>query len=251
MHFSLVEKLGASALLCAWLVYGCDFGHVFVHVRAHRSTMEVAKPPAAPARRPRQRKPISERCWRRRRRCRRVDFQQVQSLSRHREGRARQGWPQPLNVVGGPKAHAEGFAYSPTLAGIHSQTSTYQDLFTFLANPKQYIAGTKMTFAGLSDGKDLAAVSATSPPTPRFAAAAGTGTKTAAAETSQPAASGKEATQAAARPTHRTLVPQATSRSGWRRPTRLRREGVRQVQGLPQRREGRPEPGRPKPVGRP
>ena len=107
--------------------------------------------------------------------------------------------PNLYNVVGGPKAHIEGFAYSPTLAGIHSQTWTYEDLYTFLASPKEYIAGTKMTFAGLSDGKDRAAVIRylaanipNPPPLPEPAP------KTAAAETPQPAASGKAATQAAA-----------------------------------------------------
>ena len=38
MHFSLVEKLGASALLCAWLVYGADFLGGTVGARARASS---------------------------------------------------------------------------------------------------------------------------------------------------------------------------------------------------------------------
>ena len=52
----------------------------------------------------------------------------------------------------------QGFAYSDALAGRHGQTWTYQELDAFLANPKAHLPGTKMTFAGLSDPKDRAAV---------------------------------------------------------------------------------------------
>jgi cytochrome c len=202
MHFSLVEKLGASALLCAWLVYGSmTLGPVFVHVREHQSTMEVAKAtggakPAAPAQAEADLGTLlasatpdaGEKVFNKCKACHGIE-----------KGGPNKVGPNLYNVVGGPKAHMQGFAYSEGLAGMHSQTWSYEDLNTYLANPKQYIPGTKMTFAGLSDPKDRAAVirylaanTENPPPLPEPAP------KTAGAETSEPAASGKEATQTAA-----------------------------------------------------
>jgi cytochrome c len=72
-------------------------------------------------------------------------------------GPARVG-PNLWNVVGGPRAHAQGFAYSPTLAGQKDKTWDYEDLNQFLANPKGVVPGTKMAFAGISSAKERADV---------------------------------------------------------------------------------------------
>ena len=109
--------------------------------------------------------------------------------------------PNLWNVVGGPKAHMQGFAYSDALAGLHGQSWSYENLNAFLTNPKSYVPGTKMTFAGLSDAKDRAAVirylaanTQSPPPLPEPAP------KTAAAEKSEPGATATEATQTTAAP---------------------------------------------------
>ena len=218
MHFSLVEKLGAAALLCAWLVYGANFlGSTLVQVREHEATMAVAtapggaKPGGAPA-------PQEE------------DFGTLLAAATPAEGEkvfnkckachsVEQGGPNKVgpnlwNVVGGPKAHMQGFAYSDALAGMHGQSWSYENLNAFLTNPKSYIPGTKMTFAGLSDARDRAAVirylganTQSPPPLPEPAP------KTAAAETSEPPATTTQATQTTAAPgqPHPAQMPAAAS----------------------------------------
>jgi cytochrome c len=50
-----------------------------------------------------------------------------------------------------------GFAYSAALKALGG-TWTADDLDTFLTKPSAYAPGTKMTFAGLPDGDQRAAV---------------------------------------------------------------------------------------------
>ncbi|GAB4176231.1 MAG: cytochrome c family protein [Thalassobaculales bacterium] len=64
--------------------------------------------------------------------------------------------PNLWNVVGHTRAHADGFAYSPTLAGQKGQNWDYEALNAFLHNPKAVVPGTKMAFAGLAKTKDRA-----------------------------------------------------------------------------------------------
>lgn len=94
----------------------------------------------------------------------------------------------------------EGFAYSNGLASLHDQLWTYEALNTFLTSPKDFIPGTKMTFAGLKDAADRAAVidflrqNTINPPplpepkAPEPQAEAAPATQTAAATTAAPAA---------------------------------------------------------------
>lgn len=57
--------------------------------------------------------------------------------------------PNLWGVVAANKGHVEGFAYSAALLGTGG-TWTYESLDAFLANPKAYAPGTKMSFAGLA-----------------------------------------------------------------------------------------------------
>jgi cytochrome c len=203
MHFSFLEKLGTSALLCAWLVYGANImGGTLVHVREHRSSMEVATAPAGAqpgsataqqetdlgtllaAAAPADGEKVFNKC----KACHTIE-----------KGGPNKVGPNMWNVVGGPKAHIEGFAYSNALAAMHGQSWSYENLDAFLTNPKSYVPGTKMTFAGLSAAKDrasviryLAANTENPPPFPEPAP------KTAAAPVSEPAAAGSEASQTVA-----------------------------------------------------
>jgi cytochrome c len=61
--------------------------------------------------------------------------------------------PNLYGVVGRPRAMHEGFDYSPAMKA-KGGSWTYQDLFTFLAAPAQFVPGTKMTFAGLPKAQD-------------------------------------------------------------------------------------------------
>ncbi|WP_303978896.1 cytochrome c family protein [Dongia mobilis] len=65
--------------------------------------------------------------------------------------------PNLWNVVGGKSAHAEGFAYSEVIANLNI-TWDYDHLDQFLANPKAYAKGTKMSFAGLKKPEERAAL---------------------------------------------------------------------------------------------
>ena len=140
MHFSLLEKIGASALLCAWLVFGSNFSARCSGARARTRTNDgsgeghgrreawAASGRAGGGSRHASRGGNTGRG--------REGLQQVQGLPRHREGRPNKVGPNLCNVVGGPKAHMQGFAYSDGLAGCTARPGRYQDLDAFLANPK-------------------------------------------------------------------------------------------------------------------
>jgi cytochrome c len=65
--------------------------------------------------------------------------------------------PNLWNIVNRPRAAADGFSYSPALKG-KGGTWTYEDLNSFIANPKQYLPQTKMAFTGLPKPEDRADV---------------------------------------------------------------------------------------------
>jgi cytochrome c len=161
MHFSVVEKLGASILIVAWLIYGVNFlGNTLVHVEQHASSMAVqekageevaAEAPAAPvdivpliaAADPAAGEKVFGKC----KACHTVA-----------QGGPNGVGPNLWNVVGGPHAHVEGFSYSAAIAGMHDKKWTYEELNAYLTSPKTYAPGTKMTFAGLKKPEERAAV---------------------------------------------------------------------------------------------
>lgn len=68
--------------------------------------------------------------------------------------------PNLYGVVGAPKAHAEGFAYSAALRERRQKGETWtpDDLYAFLKSPQGFIKGTKMSFTGLRKPQDRADV---------------------------------------------------------------------------------------------
>jgi cytochrome c len=65
--------------------------------------------------------------------------------------------PNLYGVVGRAKASEAGFNYSAAMKAKGGNWS-FSELYAFLANPRGYIAGTNMTFAGLSRGQQRADV---------------------------------------------------------------------------------------------
>ena len=66
--------------------------------------------------------------------------------------------PNLWGVVGGPKDHRPGFAYSGALLETGGPTWTYAEMNKFLWKPKAYAKNTKMSFAGLKKPEDRAAL---------------------------------------------------------------------------------------------
>jgi cytochrome c len=64
--------------------------------------------------------------------------------------------PHLNGVVNRGKASVTGFAYSEGLAAMSADTWTPENLNAFLENPKAYVAGTKMSFAGLAKPEERA-----------------------------------------------------------------------------------------------
>lgn len=65
--------------------------------------------------------------------------------------------PGLYGVVGRVSGTHEGFAYSEPMKA-HAKPWSFEELNHFIANPKGYIPGTKMTFAGLPSVEDRAAL---------------------------------------------------------------------------------------------
>ncbi|MDZ5646505.1 cytochrome c family protein [Nitrospirillum sp. BR 11828] len=65
--------------------------------------------------------------------------------------------PNLWGIIGNKQGHMEGFAYSDAIKKLGG-TWDYEKLNEFLASPKTYAPGTKMTFAGFKSVKDRADV---------------------------------------------------------------------------------------------
>lgn len=78
---------------------------------------------------------------------------QVGDDAKNRSGPALNG------IVGADIASVDGFKYSKVLAEMDGEW-TPENLAAFLANPRGYAKGTKMSFAGLKSDEDIAAVTA-------------------------------------------------------------------------------------------
>ncbi|NNM77052.1 cytochrome c family protein [Sphingomonas sp. ID1715] len=84
-------------------------------------------------------------------------FQKCAACHTATKGGANGVGPNLWGVLGKPHGHVPGFAYSSALTGKPGNWD-WTNLSEWLKSPRKYAEGTKMTFAGLSNGKDRADV---------------------------------------------------------------------------------------------
>lgn len=128
--------------------------------------------------------------------------------------------PNLYGVVGGPHDHMPGFSYSDAMQKTASAKWDFDALNAWLTNPKAYVPGTKMAFAGIGKPEERAAVIAylnsksdhplPLPPVPaETAAPAAAAPATVASAADTAAAPAGKTTSPATVPTTDKLPPQA------------------------------------------
>ena len=64
--------------------------------------------------------------------------------------------PNQFGLVGAHFGHADGYAYSAAITAAHDRKWDEQTLSEFLTNPKKFLPGNKMAFAGIKNPQDRA-----------------------------------------------------------------------------------------------
>jgi cytochrome c len=72
------------------------------------------------------------------------------------EGGAARIGPNLYAIIGAPHAHMAGFAYSAAMQAKSSEPWTFEELDHFIENPRGYLPGTIMSFAGIRDAQERA-----------------------------------------------------------------------------------------------
>jgi cytochrome c len=65
------------------------------------------------------------------------------------QGGAHRIGPNLWDIVGQPLAHFDNYAYSDAMQARSDETWTYEALNEFIANPRGFLPGTKMAYAGM------------------------------------------------------------------------------------------------------
>ena len=89
-------------------------------------------------------------------------FKKCQACHQVGDGAKNRTGPQLNGIVGSAAASVDGFKYSKGLSGMAEDglVWTKETLAAFLTNPKGYVKGTKMAFAGLKKDEDIEGITA-------------------------------------------------------------------------------------------
>jgi len=167
MQFTIYHKLGFAFLITAWLIGGVNLiGNILIpepqiQAAAKKSAMKAEKPAEKPAPAEKMAEKIPEpapapapasdiaallasadvdagkKVFKKCKSCHTTD----------KSGKNRIG-PNLWDIVGNAKAAKDGYKYSGTLKDLGGDW-TYDDLDGFLAAPKAFAKGTKMSFSGV------------------------------------------------------------------------------------------------------
>lgn len=163
MQFSMFEKICFSFMLAAWIAWGSNLiGNALVHAeplqvaafKIEGGSETAEKPPADQAT---GGSDVSALLASADAIAGAKTFRKCKSCHTTKKGGKNRVGPNLWDVVGRAKASAAGYNFSGVLKGLGGAW-TYRDLDAFLASPKGFAKGTKMSFAGLKKPKDRAAV---------------------------------------------------------------------------------------------
>ena len=159
MRFSMLEKVGFSLLITACIISVSNFiSSALVHAEKLESpvypTKIVAK--AAPEQQVADENALAMLSDSDAKKGLKL-FKKCKSCHTVEEGGKNKVGPNLWNVVGRAKGSVAGFTYSSAITELGGGWS-YSDLDKFLAAPKTFAKGTKMSFAGIKKASDRAAV---------------------------------------------------------------------------------------------
>ena len=171
MKISFLQKLGASVLIAVWLVWGSIIvGDLLIpadepDVPAALKVVKTSPAPSAPAPSapatgtggPSGEGTVAALLAAADAGDGKKVFKKCKACHTADKGGAHKVGPNLWDVVGRAKAGAAGYRFSGVLAGLGGAW-TFADLDAFLAKPRAFAPGTKMTFNGVGKAADRAAV---------------------------------------------------------------------------------------------
>lgn len=157
-----LNKIAGAVLFCLLIIMGVNqFGNMLIHPKtlaepAFRiEVAEEAPKGGAPAAAEEQDPPVAGLLAAASADAGKKAFGKCAACHSVDKGGAAKVGPNLFDIVQSPKGHMAGFAYSDAIKKTEGAW-TYDNLYTFLKNPKAYAPGTKMAYAGSKSAKERA-----------------------------------------------------------------------------------------------